>query len=922
MRILFSPEYSGSVFARAKDGSDVMMDTVILNTRGLTDMLELRLGLHYEDMPQNERLARYYEAVCRYMADEPDNIMAASFKNSDLGTAKAMLAWSDGLRNLNWDFEGADISGRIAALVGVEQHFSNSAGTDIAARINNVSKEIIDQKLDCSGMHIEVAIPKELLLPNVQSLLDSLEKNGATFSEAAHASEKKNNLGRVRDLITRNQKGKINLDPDDDSILIYKFPDEKSACEYLSFSEMADVDLWINADNKQMDDWMRLIGRPLTGSEIADCSPQLTQLFVMGISMFSTPLNVNTLIEWLNMPVHPLDRYFRSLLADVIVRKGGYRNDDCRKIIHKFIDGEYVYLDAEQQTLTEDQQKEIRRKDIEKRRKLVKIFLPSLDRTEGISVADIRTFVSGLSSWARQRAHTLADGEDNTQWIEQLSAVAGMCDAFHILLGTVTTEKIDYKVLDSWMSIIYQKNIYTNAVPEIGCRIVVDSPSKIATVSGKTVWVGVDGDTGMPQDCAFLYPSERTGLTESKCIKPRQEKDENAYYERLMHTPLLMTENQLILVIRERINGEPALKHPLVVRLEQQIENFEDIVTSPRISIEDMHECKKIEREKLSAELKIENADKIKWPDHLSPTTIETLVQHPFDYLMERLLEIVPDGKAQMSDVKTTKGKVAHAVIETLFSPRGGQKFSTATEIKVRICSEFEKVYIDILESHGAILLLAENKLAEKLLKEQLRNCLDALLEVIEVNELKVTGCEKSVDAFMDLGLPQAKDSKGNVLHRDVIGFIDMTLEDKHGNPVVFDFKWTTWSNGYQEYLQQNRSVQLEFYRCMLGLNVGKEVMKTAYFLMPYARLFSKEPFKGRYCTQITPDNEDDIVEQLKKSIKYRRKQISDGIVETNGTFSDLHYVQETESKGLFPLKENEGVKAENFFSKYKLFNK
>ena len=80
MRILFSPEYSGAVFARANDGSDVMMDTVVLNTMGLIDMLELRLGLHYEDIPQNERLAHYYDAVCKYMAENPNNIMSASFK--------------------------------------------------------------------------------------------------------------------------------------------------------------------------------------------------------------------------------------------------------------------------------------------------------------------------------------------------------------------------------------------------------------------------------------------------------------------------------------------------------------------------------------------------------------------------------------------------------------------------------------------------------------------------------------------------------------------------------------------------------------------------------------------------------------------------------------------------------------------------
>lgn len=921
MRILFSPEYSGAVFARANDGSDVMMDTIVLNTMGLIDMLELRLGLHYEDLPQNERLAHYYDAVCKYMAANPENIMAASFKTSGLGTAKAMLAWRDELRGVNWDFDGAEISERLAVLIGVEEYFRKMVGADMAGRLHIVTDQVDFQKPDCSHMHIELAVPRGLLLPTVKSLFHSLEANGATFSEIAAAPQHEGNLSKVRDLITKNQTGKITLDPDDDSLIIYRFPDEKSTCEYLSFCEMDSVDLWINSENKQMDDWMRLMGRPLTGSAIADCSPQVTQLFVMGLGMFSTPLNVNTLIEWLNMPIHPLSRYFRSALAEAIVQKGGYRNDTCRQIIRNYIDGTYVYLDEEQRSLPEEKKDMIRKKDIKRRQKKAEVFLPSLERTESISVADVRLFVSELSSWARQRAHTMAQESSNQQWVEQLSAVAGMCDAFHILLGTVTADTVDYKTIDSWMSTIYQKNVYTNAISEAGCRIVVDSPSKMASVSGRTVWVGVDGDASNTQACAFLYPSEKNMLLESGYMNPRTEDAENAYHEKMMQMPLLMTEHQLILVVRERIGGEPALKHPLIVRLEQQIENIEDIIITPKIGVEDKHECEMVENGGVSAEMKIEHADKIKWPDHLSPTRIGTLVEYPFDYLMEELLGIVPDGKAQMANVKTTKGNVAHAVIDRLFSPRDGQKYSLPEEVKQRIDSEFDKVYTEVLEANGALLLLAENKLAEKLLHEQLRNCLDSLLEILSENQLKVTGCERHVESNMDLGLPKKTDAEGNVKERDILGFIDMTLEDKDGRPVVFDFKWTTWAKGYQEFLQENRSVQLELYRWMLSRQENNSVERVAYFLMPDGRLYSKEQFEGRFCTQITAANTDDIVKQLRNSIIYRQQQLKAGIVETNGSFTDLQYVKDTEDKELFPLKEEGGAKKEFFFTKYGLFN-
>ena len=180
------------------------------------------------------------------------------------------------------------------------------------------------------------------------------------------------------------------------------------------------------------------------------------------------------------------------------------------------------------------------------------------------------------------------------------------------------------------------------------------------------------------------------------------------------------------------------------------------------------------------------------------------------------------------------------------------------------------------------------------------------LLDILKKNELKVTGCERCLKAD------------------DVVGIIDMTLEDKNGCPVVFDFKWTTWAKGYQEILKENRSIQLEYYRWMLERDTKGQVERVAYFIMPDAKLYSKEAFQGRHCMQLTPENRDNIVEQLRQSILYRKEQIAGGVIETNGIYEDLQYVKDTDARGLFPLKKNddEGTKKGNFFTQYGLFNK
>lgn len=923
MKIIFSPEYSGIVYVKPSDGNNVMMDTVVVNTVGLVNLLELRLGLHYEDVPQQERLAHYYDAVCRYMAAHPTNVMAASFKTAGLSTAKAMLSWREELRGADWDFDGEDISERLAVLIGVEEYFRKQDGCDMAGRLHIVTDQVAFQKLECKDIVIEMAVAKELLKPTTNALIEVLESQGAKIEQVAGVSNTDNNLGKVRKMIASKQKGKITLDKDDDSILIWKFADDRLAYEYLSYNDMEDVDVWINADNKQMDNWLMLMDKALTGSVTVECTPQLTQLFVMGLGMFANPLNVNTLIEWLNMPVHPIDQFFRSALADCIVTEGGYRNEACKAKIDQFIEGKFVYLEDKEKALPKEEQEKIRLKDRKKRQKQIAVFLPSLESSNTINTEDVKQFVIELSSWARQRAHLMVGEADNEQWVEQLMTVSAMCDAFHILLGTVRTDSIDYKTIDSWMSTVYEKGAYTNAIAERGCRTVVDSPAKIASIANKTVWIGVDGDASQGQECAFLYPSEKAKLMELMYMHPWAEDAENNYHEQVMMTPLRMTSGQLILVVRERMGGEQTLKHPLIVRLEQQVENIEDFVVCPNIGVEDRHEVEVVENGGVDAELHFAHADKIQWPDHLSPTSIGTLAEHPFDYMMERLLVITNDGKAKMADAKTTKGNVAHAVIEELFAPRDEKRYSTPEEIEARIQNEYEDAYLKVLEAKGAVLQLAENKLAEKLLHEQLRSCLDTLLEILKENELKVTGCEPFVECKMNLGLPQAFDKDGNIKERDMVGFIDMTLEDKDGHPVVFDFKWTTWAKGYQDKLSENRSVQLELYRMMLGCEKKDDVKRVAYFLMPEARLYSQEEFKGRNCHQLPPANHDNIVEQLKQSAKYRMEQIKSGVVETNGLFEELQYVKDTQAKGLFPLKKNEedGTKEDNFFSQYGLFN-
>ena len=61
MKILFSPEFNRHVYIGLNEQQPELMDTMVCDTMGLVAMLELRIGIHVEEL----RSCRP-ETTCRY----------------------------------------------------------------------------------------------------------------------------------------------------------------------------------------------------------------------------------------------------------------------------------------------------------------------------------------------------------------------------------------------------------------------------------------------------------------------------------------------------------------------------------------------------------------------------------------------------------------------------------------------------------------------------------------------------------------------------------------------------------------------------------------------------------------------------------------------------------------------------------------
>jgi len=452
----------------------------------------------------------------------------------------------------------------------------------------------------------------------------------------------------------------------------------------------------------------------------------------------------------------------------------------------------------------------------------------------------------------------------------------------------------------------------------------VSSPGQIAAKADKVLWACLhDFEAMLPLTLTtdFLTPTERDVLKAH--LKLWDKDDMRKLQQQTILMPLLFCQKELTLVTVKTVDNEPVNKHPIMVRIEQQVKNHEKLTFEPKIDDKFYVNVPALTNNARSGSdgyySKIQRTDLIKWKKHESPTTIDLLMQNPLDYTMENIAYISDNGQSDLSNITMTKGNVAHAVIQHLFYIPGDTQSGHAAAIKARVNAKYKEVFNKMVETKGAILLLQENAIERRQLFEQLRGCIDHLIDIIDKNDLHVVVCEKQLDGNTFGSLDEETPS----MH----GYADMVLVRANGQHVIFDFKWTSSKSYYQGLLKMNRSSQLAIYAELLRGVTNDRELPTAYFLMPLGRLFSTVDFKSDWAEKIDVQEDavgGDIISKIVASYRYRREEIMSGKIEMGEGMSlnELSYFNDTELHNLFPLKSDKdgSLKEVNHFSNFGLF--
>ena len=854
MKLRFNPYYNSKVYVKT-DGC--IIDEKVVGSQGLLSELELRAGLAGRILDDFQRAVLYSRAMKKALEKKPELFFAKSYEKDKLGTAITLLKWRDALVKIGWN---STITGcrRLDDLALVETLFDEKGESD---RWRSILKYAQSAPLIDEGDSIEVTCDKDNLEPLYRQLFDRMEGKGCTV--CYKPSPVSNDLYKKAD--------------------IYSFKNDIEMAEWLAQQHLGDNDVLVTGDTSILNLELALEDKPQVGSE-SNAIGAIMQFFTLGLELFSNPVNVNTLLAYLQLPATPLNtlavkrqdkeekeyyKSLRSVLFDQLLEDNGIGNDWDALI-------QEAVFDYEGNDLSKSD-----------RRKNALLFINQWksvvgqgdDATVGKSV--VVNYLSRMRKWAKANLY-------DDKRASQFKAIVDNCETMLLILED-EADTISTHHLKLWAAQVSRPVELAILTARKGSLNVTDAVTNLHTLPTTLYWDCTMIEYHFAHELDFLTPWEADILRANGIEVPDRE-------------TLLRTDRQMTLCalsnVLERIvllecdvkGGSVTVEDPVATELRLGGSLPVQLQTPPQ---QDMVEEKVEAASSKKGEYVVDPIDFKR--DSESYSSLDELIQRPFDYMMDYILHLKQYGKAAMDDLDTLKGHVAHAYFE-LLTDQSNRNLSGMRDIHN---SQFVSNINLLAETKGALLLLEENELDFKRFKSQLKESVDILLDIIDKSNLTIVGSEQKYEAYIpDIGKMNAT--------------IDLVLKDLDGNYVIIDFKWSE-STMYKKKLEQNDALQLAVYRAVLEKYLedngsNRIVSFTGYYVLPRHTLYTScntLKYREKHVQEVESLNNNDLMQLARNSYIYRMKQLADGFIEEGEglELANLQYVKDTVEKELYPLR-------------------
>lgn len=906
MKIYFGLQLDDLVFPKSKSTQG---NTFYLGKQGLLNFFEVHLGLTGHP-PNNEhlRIEQYRQALQIYLKEFPDAFYKSSFQADQFATSTTLLLMRDELLLGGWNFEiNASSPQRLKTIASIEDIFiQNEFDLILAPGFADRFQDVLNS-LNTHNQPITEFIlnePLGLLPKHFQVLVKQLKAFGVKISEnIIQSSANTSDLSVFQKVLKKEIKiSKKHQLKNDGSILLIKSKRETHAAAWLanfflkndSFRPLC----LIPEKSRALDNAFIQEGLPSLGILSASLARPSLQILKLVTTFLWQPIDPYKILEFVSLTVKPLADDLALEIARVMAQTPGINSDRWHAMTSQ-------YFEKLEEKAKEDNTIDVREIKNQYNFWFGRSRYRIDQKVPKIEAIDIFNY---LENWANEEFKN--SGEINTS-MQVLSSQATRVKDLLMALPESETQLTNLE-LERIVRTIYEPSPIQFRETEMDNLPFVHQSSAILDQVNDLTWWNFSSNE---PDHFFSrwYQSEIDFLEKQEVILMSPE-DKNRLLIWQRGRPVLQTNNRLLLVMPDMVDGSPVFPHPLHDVLEATFENINAITfnvdsEAGKAAIQKHFDTpnKVILKQQQFGQsepfILINNPDRLlpDYQDHTERnyetfTSLEDLFYYPYQWVFKHKIKLHKSAILSIVRDTTMMGNLSHRFFELLFKEdiQGWNKKQVEQWIDAKASS--------LLAKEGAVMLMYGRGPERISFLNKIKYASWSLVAMIQKNGWKVEKSEMDLEGkFNDIPI-KAK--------------ADLVLE-KGNEKLVIDLKWRGASRR-KMMIKNEEDLQLVMYSKLL--TADETWAHTAYFILEEGKMIARNSLAINEVEAVAPDSDhininQNIFEKMEKTYQWRLAQLKNGQIEvrTDHTKYDL---EEAYSGELFDLLEMKDGGA--FFDDYR----
>jgi hypothetical protein len=888
MILHFGLDFDGIVHAGHQP---VRTGVLYAGSQKLLHWLEAQFGLSgYPEQTDYLRVELYRQSIAQLLEGA---FYAQSYASDRLATASALLDWRDELLLGGWDFvPEPSLPARLLVMAGAEAIFQKKISDPAigplafgkADRFAQVLRAVKSHKLPLSS--IELHEPEGLLPPHIMRFIHSAREQQIPIAHApvtAHAPEH-THLGYLQRCILGNTSQPARDFPANDSICILKAHRDSDAAVWIAQILRKNPGFQpvflIPELSLTLEQTLVLEGFPSMGILSASLARPSLQVLKLAPAFIWEPVDVFKIMEFVTLPVKPLDDGLSLEIARVMSGKPGLFSDTWFAAVFGYLERGEVPEEAREQYE----------------------FWFNRRRYKADGTAPKKDAV-GIYAFLHDWAHRYF--EKNGRKNASLLVLAEQARRIRDLLEALPEQRLTFLELERIVRTIYDPSPVQMAPAESTAFEYVHNQGALADPVQNLIWWNCLFENTAPKPDKW-FPEERQHLALKgiQLSDPARESRLNLWKQQY---PVLQTTQRLMLVVPEQANGADTVPSLLLGDIEAAFGSARDF-TYRLDNGEDLHRLQTVLALPGQATLAprivgrpqpvlmLEHPEYMEESPYETFTNLESLLYYPHRWFFRQKAKLYPASLFSVTADYTLLGSLAHRFFEMLL-----QEDLTGID-KKGVQDWIDRQAETLLEREGATLLLYGREPERNAFLTRVKNAAWSLISILRTNGWSVLHTELDLEGvFCDI---------------PVRGKADLVLQ-RGDEMAIVDFKWSG-AKRRREMIRNGEDLQLILYAHLL--QPGSAWPHTAYFILEEGRMiarnraaFSDAVLAGRG-DETHRDACDRIFDKMEKTFRWRMEQVRNGHIElrTARTAPELEALYEGQLMDLLEMK-NEDARWDDY---------